>query len=180
MKQERARCWRADAGAFALLVCAGLAGHAGPAAAAPAAKRANPPAAKGAAAPFAQAPAAQPPGEPQPSGAEAEKEYRVDAARHLYAAYPKRVYRGKLPPLLYSVMAVETEIDAASGEVVDVRVVRKPAADEVAPWVVAMIRGAGPYPVAARIGTGNVRYFEIWLVDRSGQFQVDSLTEGQR
>jgi protein TonB len=26
---------------------------------------------------------------------------------------------------------------------------------------------------------GRVRFIEIWLVDRSGRFQVDSLTEGQ-
>ena len=56
----------------------------------------------------------------------------------------------------------------------------QPAADEVAPWVVSMIRNAGPFPAPANVGTSNVRYFEIWLVDRSGQFQVDSLTEGQR
>lgn len=116
---------------------------------------------------------------PRASAAEIEKEYRIDAARHLYAAYPMRVYRGKLPPLLYSVMAVETEIDA-TGAVVNVSVVRKPAADEVAPWVVAMIRRAGPYPAPAKLGTATVRYFDIWLVDKSGLFQIDTLTEGQR
>lgn len=118
---------------------------------------------------------------PRASAAEAEKDYRVDAARHVYAAYPMRVYRGKLPPMLYSVMAVETEIDAA-GQVVTVNIVRKPAADEVAPWVVAMIKRASPFPAPARVAdaSGTVRYFEIWLVDRSGLFQIDSLTEGQR
>ena len=34
--------------------------------------------------------------------------------------------------------------------------------------------------VATAVGTGTVRYFEIWLVDRSGLFQLDTLTEGQR
>ena len=116
---------------------------------------------------------------PVASAAEIEKEFRVDAARHLYSAYPMRVFRGKLPPLLYSVMAVETEIDA-TGAVVNVSVVRKPAADEVAPWVVAMIRRAGPFPAPAKIGTSTVRYFDIWLVDKSGLFQIDTLTEGQR
>lgn len=116
---------------------------------------------------------------PRPSAAEVDKAYRVDAARHLYAAYPMRVYRGKLPPMLYSVMAVETEIDG-TGAVVGVTVVRKPAADEVAPWVVAMIRRAGPFPAPAKLGTSTVRYFDIWLVDKSGLFQVDTLTEGQR
>lgn len=116
---------------------------------------------------------------PRPSAAEGEREYRADAARHLYAAYPRRVFRGKLPPLLYSVMAVETEIDA-SGRVLAVTVIRKPAVDEVAPWVIEMIKRAAPYPVPARMTGPSVRYFDIWLVDRSGQFQTDSLTEGQR
>ena len=30
------------------------------------------------------------------------------------------------------------------------------------------------------LAMGKVRYVEIWLVDKSGRFQVDSLTEGQR
>ena len=113
------------------------------------------------------------------SAAEIEKEYRIDAARHLYTAYPGRIFRGKMPPLMYSVMVVETEIDAA-GQVRGVVVVRKPAADEVAPWVVSMIRSAGPFPVPAKLPGGSVRYVDIWLVDKSGQFQVDTLTEGQR
>jgi periplasmic protein TonB len=116
---------------------------------------------------------------PRASQAEIEKEYRIDAARHIYAAYPKRIHKGKMPPLLYSVMAVETEIDNA-GQVVGVSVVRKPAADEVAPWVVAMIKRAGPYPVPAKMAGGTVRYFDIWLVHKTGQFQTDALTEGQR
>ena len=76
-------------------------------------------------------------------------------------------------------MVVETEIDN-SGQVVGVNVVRKPAADEVAPWVVAMIRRAAPFPAPAKVAGGKVRYLDIWLVDKSGLFQVDTLTEGQR
>lgn len=115
---------------------------------------------------------------PPPSGAEAEREYRKDAARHLYRCYPQRIMRGKMPPMLYGVMIVETEIDP-SGQLVDVRVVRKPAADEVGPWVLAMIRRAAPFPAPMRLSSGSARFTEIWLVDKSGQFQVDSLTEGQ-
>ena len=76
-------------------------------------------------------------------------------------------------------MVVETEIDA-TGQVLNVTVVRKPAADEVAPWVVAMIRRAAPFPPPVRMPGGSVRYLDIWLVDKSGLFQVDTLTEGQR
>lgn len=128
---------------------------------------------------FSMVPAPLTAGAAKPSAATDDKAYRTDAARHLYASFPMRVMRGKMPPMLYSVMAVETEIDAA-GQVVNVSVVRKPAADEVAPWVVAMIKRAAPFPVPAAVGAGTVRYFDIWLVDKSGLFQLDTLTEGQR
>jgi hypothetical protein len=116
---------------------------------------------------------------PRESTAEIEREYRIDAGRHLYAAYPMRVYRGKVPPLIYSVMVVETEIDP-NGAVLSISVIRKPAADEVAPWVLAMIRRAAPYPVPARFPGKSVRFIETWLVDKSGLFQIDTLTEGQQ
>ena len=128
---------------------------------------------------FSMVPAPMTGGIAKSSTATGDKEYRTDAARHLYAAFPMRIMRGKMPPMLYSVMAVETEIDA-TGQVVNVSVGRKPAADEVAPWVVAMIKRAGPFPAPAAAGAATVRYFEIWLVDKSGLFQLDTLTEGQR
>jgi hypothetical protein len=116
---------------------------------------------------------------PRASTNDVEQEYRIDAARHLYACYPMRVYRGKLPPLLYGVMMVETELDA-EGNVLDIKVVRKPAADEVAPWVLAMIRRAAPYPAPAKFPGGTVRFTETFFVDKSGLFQAFSITEGQR
>ena len=116
---------------------------------------------------------------PNPSNNDVEQEYRIDAARHLYSCYPMRIFRGRLPPLLYGVMMVETELDAA-GQVLDIRVVRKPAADEVAPWGMAMIRRAAPYPAPVRMPGGTVRFTETFFVDKSGQFQTFSLTEGQR
>ena len=88
-----------------------------------------------------------------------------------------RIYKGKLPPLLYGVMMTETQIDA-QGAVIDVTVRRPPAAKEVGPWVVQLIKRAGPYPAPAKMGLTTVN--EIWLVDKSGLFQVDTLTEGQR
>ena len=117
--------------------------------------------------------------EPQASKNEVEQEFRIDAARHLYSCFPMRVYRGKLPPLLYGVMMVETELDA-TGNVVNVHVVRKPAADEVAPWVIAMVKRASPFPAPARMAGGTVKYTETYFVDKSGLFQAFSLTEGQR
>ena len=116
---------------------------------------------------------------PRESAQDGEREYRLDASRHIYSCFPMRVYRGKLPPLLYGVMMVETEIDA-TGQVVNVAIIRKPAADEVAPWVVAMIKRAAPFPAPARLPGQRAKFTEIFLVDKSGLFQADSLTEGQR
>ena len=110
------------------------------------------------------------------SEAETEQAYKLDAAKHLYASYPMRVFKGRLPPLLYGVMIVDTEIDA-QGHILDVRVRRPPAAPEVGPWVVAMIRKAGPFPAPAKLG--KAVYTDIWLVHKSGNFQLDTLTEGQ-
>lgn len=136
-------------------------------------------AAPGAWAQFSMVPAPQIKEAPRASPAEIEAEYRIDAARHIYAAYPMRVYRGRLPPLLYGIMMLETELDA-SGQVLSVHVVRKPAADEVAPWVLAMVRRAAPYPAPAAMPGATVRFTETWFVDKSGLFQLFSLTEGQR
>jgi len=126
---------------------------------------------------FAMVPAPDLKAAPRASEAEIEKEYRIDGARHLYAAYGKRIYKGKLPPLLYSVMVVETEIDG-TGKVVNVSVIRKPAAAEVAPWIIELIKRASPFPAPQKMG--SVRYVDVWLVDKGGQFQLDTLTEGQR
>ncbi len=117
--------------------------------------------------------------EAKPSDQEGEREYRIDAARHLYSCFPMRVYRGKLPPLLYGVMMVETELDT-TGNVLNVNVVRKPAAEEVTPWVVAMIKRGAPYPAPAKLPGGTVKFTETFFVDKSGLFQTFTLTEGQR
>lgn len=115
-------------------------------------------------------------GTPQASEADSDAAYRADAARHLYAAYPMRIFKGRMPPLLYGVAIVDTEIDAG-GNVIDVRVRRPPAAAEVGPWVVAMIRKAAPFPPPAKLG--KAVYTDIWLVHKGGNFQLDTLTEGQ-
>jgi periplasmic protein TonB len=126
---------------------------------------------------FARVPQPLTPVSLRPSDALTEKAYRKDAARHLYDAYPSRVLKGMVPPLVYAILIIETQVDV-HGKVLAVRVLRRPAsAREVTPWVVSRIRRASPLPPPARMG--RVKYLEIWLVDKSGQFQVDSLTEGQ-
>ena len=76
----------------------------------------------------------------------------------------------------YAVAIVETEIDE-NGNVIDAVVTREPAAaKEVGPWIVSMIRAASPFPKPGQ----RTRYRDIWLVDRSYTFQLDTLTEGQQ
>ena len=111
-----------------------------------------------------------------PSAAGSDDEYKRDAAKHLYAAYPMRIYKGRMPPLLYGVAIVETDIDADGG-VLEVRMRRPPGAPEVGPWITQMIRKAAPYPSPSKLGKAT--YVEIWLVHKGGNFQLDTLTEGQ-
>jgi periplasmic protein TonB len=112
----------------------------------------------------------------QASTAADERTYKKDGARHLYAAYGKHIWKGKMKPNLYGVAIVKTTLDA-SGAVTDVQITRPPAAPEVGPWVTEMIRRASPFPAPGVLG--GVTYTEIWLVDKSGRFQLDTLTEGQ-
>ena len=114
----------------------------------------------------------------QISTAENEKAYRKDAARHIYAAYPDKIYKGKLPPMVYAIVVLEMDLDA-KGQLQNLNVIRTPKhAPEVTEAVQNMIRHAAPMPAPARMG--GVRFTETWLVDKSGRFQLDSLTEGQR
>jgi hypothetical protein len=126
---------------------------------------------------FQSAPAAQKPQVQAASAATSAQAYKKDGAKHLYAAYAKQIHKGKLPPLLYGVAIIETTI-GPQGEVQDVRVVRQPAAAEVTPWAVDMIKAAAPFPAPAKLG--SVTYSDIWLVHKTGRFQLDTLTEGQR
>ena len=104
--------------------------------------------------------------------------WRKQGARHLYKAYPKQIYKGKIPPLVYAVVVVETDLDA-QGNVTLVTYSRTPShAPEVPPQIAQMIRAASPFPPPGKLGPHT--YVDTWLWDKSGRFQLDTLTEGQR
>ncbi len=122
--------------------------------------------------------AAAPAAAPKVSMAADAKAYRKDGARHLYAAYKDQIYKGKLPPLIHAIVVVEVDVDAA-GNVRDIHVIRAPShAPDVTERVRGMLRSASPLPAPKRMG--STKYLDIWLVDKSGRFQLDTLTEGQR
>lgn len=103
--------------------------------------------------------------------------YRRDAATHLYAHNAGRIYKGMLKPLLYAIGVLDVDIDG-QGRVTRIDWRRAPRhAPEVMAEIERTVREAAPYPIPARLG--RVTYRDIWLWDKSGQFQLDTLTEGQ-
>ncbi|TAL71378.1 MAG: hypothetical protein EPN79_04615 [Burkholderiaceae bacterium] len=118
-----------------------------------------------------------PPRMPPPSNATTARAYRLDAARHLYALNADRIYQGKMPPLLYAIGVLQVDI-GGRGQVLRMRWMRAPTqAPEVMVEIERTVRQAAPFPVPLRLG--KVTYTDVWLWDKSGRFQLDTLTEGQ-
>ena len=103
--------------------------------------------------------------------------YRVDAAHHIYAQNPDKIWKGRMPPLLYAVGVLQVEVDGR-GNVRNLNWLRAPRhAPEVIADIEKTVRDAAPFPVPARMG--KVVYTDTWLWHKSGRFQLDTLTEGQ-
>jgi len=103
--------------------------------------------------------------------------YRADAAAHIYAHNPDRIYKGKMPPLLEAVGVLQVEVDSR-GYVRNVSWMRAPShVPEVMHEIERMVRASQPFPAPQRMGT--VVYTDTWLWHKSGRFQLDTLTEGQ-
>jgi len=114
---------------------------------------------------------------PRASNAGSAREYRRDAARHIYDANASRVYPGQLPPLLYAVGTLQVNLDAG-GKVLSMHWLRAPKhAPEVIAEIERAVLRAAPFPPARRLGA--VTWTDTWLWDKSGRFQLDTLTEGQ-
>ena len=104
--------------------------------------------------------------------------YRRDAAEHIYRTYPTRIYKGRLPPLIASVAVVDLHINSL-GEVIKVEWIRAPRhLPQIMTDIEQLARGAAPYP--APVAMPGVIYTEVWLYDKTGLFQLATLTEGQR
>jgi len=111
------------------------------------------------------------------SNAPTPKDYRRDAATHLYGKNVGRIYAGKMPPLLYAVGVLQVEIDGL-GNVTGLHWMRAPSqAPEVMADIERSVRSAAPFPAPVKMG--RVTYTDTWLWHKSGRFQLDTLTEGQ-
>jgi len=105
------------------------------------------------------------------------KDYRRDAASHLYSKNGDRIYKGKMPPLLYAVGVLQVEVDPR-GHVTSTNWMRAPRhAPEVMADIERTVRSASPFPAPMRMA--GVTYTDTWLWHKSGRFQLDTLTEGQ-
>ena len=135
--------------------------------------------------PVAKAPAQSQPMAPAPraatsvhtSNATNPRAYRADAATHLYGLNQNRIYKGRMPPLLYAVGVLQVEVDGR-GNIHHLSWMRAPKhAPEVMAEIERTVRAAAPFPAPARMG--KVVYTDTWLWHKSGRFQLDTLTEGQ-
>ena len=120
-------------------------------------------------------PAAQ--GSARSSPAATPRAYRADGASHLYGLNAERIYKGKMPPLLYAIGVLNIEIDQV-GRITRLDWMRAPKhAPEVIAEIERTVRSAAPFPAPTRMG--KVVYTDTWLWHVSGKFQLDTLTEGQ-
>ena len=103
--------------------------------------------------------------------------YREDAATHLYGLNQERIWKGRLPPMLYAIGVLDVELDGR-GNVRNLNWRRAPKhAPEVIAAIEKTVRDAAPFPAPVRMG--KVVYTDTWLWHSSGRFQLDTLTEGQ-
>jgi hypothetical protein len=174
-KMQFVRSWPLGAVAVAAL----LAACSSPPPPAPVARAAAPAPAQSIIQEQPQAVAAAPvhPHDVRVSQASTPREYRRDAAAHLYSKNSERIYKGKMPPLLYAVGVLQVDVDGR-GNVRSISWMRAPhQAPEVMAEIERTVRAAAPFPVPARMG--HVVYTDTWLWHKSGRFQLDTLTEGQ-
>ena len=114
---------------------------------------------------------------PAKSAARNAKDYRKDAASHLYARHSQSIYKGRLPPMLEAVGVLNVDIDR-HGSVKSVQWMRAPRhVPQVMQQIERMVKAAAPYPVPQHMS--QVTYTDVWLWHQSGKFQLDTLTEGQ-
>ncbi len=79
--------------------------------------------------------------------------------------------------MLYAVGVLNVDIDRR-GQVQAIHWQRAPKhAPEVMAEIEKMVRAAAPYPAPQHMA--KVTYTDVWLWHKSGQFQLDTLTEGQ-
>lgn len=178
MSSTPRRLWTlalASGSAAVLIGCAPLASNAPPTS--PPSARPGTPESSGHTTPGSAPGPVSRPEAPRVSAAGTPRDYRKDAAAHLYARNAERIFVGMLPPNLYAVGVLQVELDR-EGRVSRLHWMRAPShAPEVVQEIERTVREAAPFPKPSRMG--RVTYTDTWLWHKSGRFQLDTLTEGQ-
>ena len=105
-------------------------------------------------------------------------EYRIAAARHIYASYASCVMHGKLPPLIHGIVLIELAV-GKDGGIHHLNFVRvPPEMPNAAELVSRMIQRIAPFPAALDAGSEELAFNEVWMFDEQGRFQLGALTEG--
>lgn len=105
----------------------------------------------------------------------ASRQYRQAVASHVYSRNSDRIYKGVMQPNLYAIGVLQVDIDRR-GQIGRMHWLRAPShAPEVVAEIERIVRAAAPYPAPPR----PVTWTDTWLWDKSGRFQLDTLTEGQ-
>lgn len=111
------------------------------------------------------------------SSADTQRDYRLDAAYHLYDRNRTRIFDGVMPHFLYAIGVLELQVDNR-GNLLALNWMRAPEhAPEVMAEIERTVRQAAPFPAPVRLG--QTSYIETWLWDASGNFQLHTLSEGQ-
>lgn len=108
------------------------------------------------------------------SQAETPQDYRADAARVIYGAFPMLISRGTSLETVMDKAMVAIDI-GPDGKAQAVRLLRAPTMDEIGPWILALVRRIERFPVPARLK--QVTYTDIWLLEESGQFRLGALAD---
>ncbi|HLU77405.1 MAG TPA: energy transducer TonB [Burkholderiales bacterium] len=106
--------------------------------------------------------------------------YKQQVAKRIYARNPQ-TFKGKLPPLLKSVVVLRVTVDG-NGKATKVSVRRSNGFKQLERVALDSVRKAGPLPrpsAEVLAGGDSFSYLETWLFREDGKFQIRSLAEAQ-
>jgi protein TonB len=108
-------------------------------------------------------------------------EYQKEVASSIAGKSSDQTFRGKLPPLLRSVVVLQVSIDS-KGMPSSVAMFRSNGFVELEKIAIAAVYRGAPYPIPGRSllsGHANVTFLESFLFRNDGRFQVRTIAEEQ-
>lgn len=109
------------------------------------------------------------------------QEYQKEFATSIVRANSNETFRGKLPPLLRSVVVLQVSIDN-QGMPARVTMFRSNGFVELEKSAIAAVYRGAPYPIPGRsllAGHSSITFTESFLFGNDGRFQVRTVAEEQ-